>query len=559
AGVPFNLTLDAGEVYTLAALGTDLTGTTIEALAPIAVFAGANQTLVGNCGASSHLYEQLPPLEYWGDIFAFVPYAEKDGDFIKFLASFDGTEIYTDCDELFATLNAGESLEVIVDTPELFTSNFPILMAQMVTGLECGGATGDPNLVFVPPVTEANGQVSIQMIEALDDQDLIDPFNPIFPTYWVNAVMLTDQTDLFTINGSAPATTWTIYDANPALSHTTIEVPSFTNLLEISAQGAPFQINAYGFSQYDAYTWWPGSNTFLEVPPAESQPIDLGEDIIACSSDEVILEVESNGAQVLWSTDETTDSITPTESGVYSVVVSSACSEATDDIEVTFLDSPNAILPNEYQLCEESTVTLEILTDTENTVSWNNDDQGSNLEVSEPGTYTATVSNDIGCTTELETQVLLTDLPDLTFTESATACDNQIVTLEASSTNGTVFWENQETNTLEVNTSGNYAVSSVNDCGTETGTSIVTISPSPSISIAGPETICTDETVTLEATSNQDASILWNGITEGPSLDVSSAGIYQATAVNDANCQGSAQIEITQIEARFLDIPSDFE
>jgi hypothetical protein len=78
AGVPFNITLNPGQVYQLMS-DNDLTGTHLKSLpngntcGKFAVFAGNECTNVGSCQYCDHLYEEMFPVNTWGKNYITVP------------------------------------------------------------------------------------------------------------------------------------------------------------------------------------------------------------------------------------------------------------------------------------------------------------------------------------------------------------------------------------------------------------------------------------------------------------------------------------------------------
>jgi hypothetical protein len=177
---PYIITLNEGEVWPVQA-NADLSGSRVRSLSgqPIAVFAGARQPIVGcGRGATSHVWEQLPPIDRWGRHTIVVPYARKSADTVRILADEDGTEVRLDCADPI-TLDAGEVLELEVDAPLEIIASAPVLVAQVMQGGDCGGegsgdpdspgsstAIGDPSLAYVPPPplprTEAIVQIPLE-------------------------------------------------------------------------------------------------------------------------------------------------------------------------------------------------------------------------------------------------------------------------------------------------------------------------------------------------------------------------------------------------------------
>lgn len=84
AGVPFIITLNAGQTYqmTNTATGQNLSGTIIENVtlgqcSPFAVFSGNLCLNIGGCTACDHLYEQLLPLSALGKEYVLPPLDRK--------------------------------------------------------------------------------------------------------------------------------------------------------------------------------------------------------------------------------------------------------------------------------------------------------------------------------------------------------------------------------------------------------------------------------------------------------------------------------------------------
>lgn len=164
---PYTVVLNKGETWPVQALG-DLSGSLVRSVTgqPIAVFTGARQPTVGcGAGATSHVWDQLPPIDRWGRHTVVVPFARKTADTVRVLAHEDNTEVRIDCGEP-QVLAAGEVLELEAsDTTEIIASA-PVLVAQVMQGGDCGArATGDPNLVFAPPVplTRATAEVVVPL------------------------------------------------------------------------------------------------------------------------------------------------------------------------------------------------------------------------------------------------------------------------------------------------------------------------------------------------------------------------------------------------------------
>lgn len=152
-GVPFTVTLNAGQSLQLQALG-DLSGTRVRSLDPakrLAVFAGARQAQV-NCqlgGADDHLYSQVYPLQYWGRDYFVVPFKDRGGDEVRVLAGAQPAVVTVGSATYM--LDAGEVVVFNVADPTRVLSTAPVAVGQFNDSQSCNnGQAGDPCYVFLP-------------------------------------------------------------------------------------------------------------------------------------------------------------------------------------------------------------------------------------------------------------------------------------------------------------------------------------------------------------------------------------------------------------------------
>ena len=168
AGVPFEITLDRGEVYQVIpdfnpGRPSDLTGSLIESDKPVAVFSGHNCAYVpvNDYKACNLLVEQMPPLQSWGRQFFVGTLAGRQSSVIRVLASEDATEIFENNIKV-ATLNTGEFYEnpnLKVNT--MLTATKPVLVSQFSKGFTVpdpltgiADSVGDPMMIVVAPTEQ---------------------------------------------------------------------------------------------------------------------------------------------------------------------------------------------------------------------------------------------------------------------------------------------------------------------------------------------------------------------------------------------------------------------
>lgn len=178
---------------------------------------------------------------------------------------------------------------------------------------------------------------------------------------------------------------------------------------------ATADLSAPGFHTLDAWTDFSGdydeTNDLLssEVESKETPVLELGPNSTVC--DEVVLDAGNPGSTYLWNTGETTQTITVTTTGVYSVTVTNPTSgcEATDNITTTVNYTPVAGFT---YTSAGLTVNFTNTSTAGATYSWSFGDGGTST-ASDPshtyavaGSYTVTVTVTNGCGSDFYSDVI---------------------------------------------------------------------------------------------------------------------------------------------------------
>lgn len=243
AGTPYDVTLDAGEMYQVqaAAGGEDLTGTTIASTADVAVFGGHQCANIPDdtTRACDHVVEQMTPDETWGTSFLTVPLkTRQNGDTFKFLATEDATEVEVNGTAV-ATLDAGQQHQQIIDGQASITASDPILVSQFSNGTTFDGVTADPFMMLIPPFEQFQAGYTVTTPASGFAQNFV---NLVVPDGAVGSVE---------VDGTAvPAAEFTpIGSSGFQGAQVDLEVGSHT----ITGNGQPFGAFVYGFDSADSY------------------------------------------------------------------------------------------------------------------------------------------------------------------------------------------------------------------------------------------------------------------------------------------------------------------
>jgi hypothetical protein len=291
------------------------------------------------------------------------------------------------------------------------------------------------------------------------------------------------------------------------------------------------------------------SNTVVTVNSGPTATITAGGPTTFCTGGSVTL-TSSAGSSYLWSPgNQTTQSISVSSSGTYTVRVtgSNGCSTVSSGTVVSVGSAPPAtITPSgSTTICSGNTVTLTASSGT--SYLWTPGNQTSqSITVSTAGTYSVRVTQSGGCSSVSPgTTVTVNALPTATITPSGptTFCSGGSVTLTSSS-GSAYLWTpgNQTSQSITVTTAGTYAVrvTGSNGCTKMSSNTAVTVNalPTASISASGPTTFCDGGSVTL--TSSAGASYLWSNWATSQSIVVTSTGTYNVTVTGSNGCSKTA-------------------
>ena len=305
----------------------------------------------------------------------------------------------------------------------------------------------------------------------------------------------------------------------------------------------------------------PSADVTVTVHPVPPTPVITPDGPLSfCAGNSVTLSAPAGFASYLWSNGETTQSILVTSSGVFSVTVSDlyGCSSMPSaSVTVTvnpYPATPTIIANGPTTFCNGGSV---VLTATPGYASylWSNGETTQSINVTESGSYTVIVTDNIGCSSQPSAPVSVTVLQPPTPTIVANGpvmfCSGGSVMLTAPAGYAGYLWSNGETTqSITVTVSGSYSVQVTdgNGCISDPSNVIVVTVYSPAVPpvivALGPTTICDGESVTLSAPAGY-ASYFWNNGQTTRNILVSTAGNYFVTVTDANGCTSAPSNTIT--------------
>lgn len=266
-----------------------------------------------------------------------------------------------------------------------------------------------------------------------------------------------------------------------------------------------------------------------------------------CPGSNVVLTA-SSGTSYSWSNGATTQSITVTSSGNYSVTVSAGnCIGTSSNTTVTVTSNyptPTITSSGTNAICQGAAITLTCTA--ANSYLWSNGSTSRSIVVNTAGTFWVRAFGGTNCSAQSSNYntTLLSPprAPTITTSGSTTlTASNTSVTLTSSSANA-YRWSNGSSNrSITVTSQGSYRVTITSSNGCTAASNAVNVSANgctpptaPSITLSGSNILATGQTVTL--TSTTAGGYLWSNGATTRSISVNTAGTYSVRAYSGGNC-----------------------
>jgi len=265
---------------------------------------------------------------------------------------------------------------------------------------------------------------------------------------------------------------------------------------------------------------------------------------------------KKNGVNISWATGSTMSVTSLANSDTISCVLTSNADCVTGNTatsnkiiaQVYAAPTPTVSASGPLSFCQGGSVILN--SSLASSYLWSNGATTRSITVNTAGNYSVTVTNSNGCkgTSAVKT-VTVNALPVATVSAGGltTFCQGGNVTFTASAASS-YLWNNGATSqSITVNTSGNYSVTvtNVSGCSATSDATNVTVNPlpSPTVTANGPTTFCAGGSVTLS--SSAASYYTWYDALNQPvwyqqNFSATNAGSYYVTVGDGNGCEGSS-------------------
>ena len=426
ANVPFQVTLDSGEVYQIKAtgIGSDLTGTIIEAVNGTDKFAVYSGHYFLRLLAAMHrdpIFEVEYPVSSWGKEYIVPPINNIPYTQYQVIAMSNGTKIYVN-GILVDSLDQGEFYEDTLANIEVVRGSKPIKVMQFLPSsalVSPGLGLGDPAMSGIA----ANEQMFLDEITFI-----AHPGNNI----GTNAVIVITRTpDTSTVQLDLTGiTNWKVLPQLPSYSYREVNISTGAHIL--TTTGCGFLAYTYGLGPAESYYYSAGALLNPEAMDSISYINSTGNNSTICNGNNLDFSSTATGnvLNFSWDFGDGNSSSLPTPSHTYntagtypiSLILTYSC--FTD----TVLDTINI-----QQCCTNDT------TYASQAICLGDSIYLQGIWQTYPGTYYDTLSNVSSCDSILTTA--LTVNPTASFYKAETICAGESTYLQNAwqTTTGTYY------------------------------------------------------------------------------------------------------------------------
>lgn len=307
------------------------------------------------------------------------------------------------------------------------------------------------------------------------------------------------------------------------------------------------------------------STNINELPaPSPTITVTQGE-LIICEGRSVSLRA-FGGFHYQWSNGKTTNIITVTEQGTYTVTVTSAngCSASiSESIIVNPKPQIDILAPD--TACAGDEFQIHAISPTATSFSWSSGQATSSISVT-PNVglsyYMVTVIDNNGCSNTASTTVAVVAKPTVLINGlnngTITICQNEAAALYATAGRSYQWSNGMSTNPIFASNIGTYSVTVTNHEGCYASASITIASnPLPVASITENTTICQGQTATLSTTYNNSYTYIWSNGSNTNSINANTPGTYTVTVTNSNGCSNMLSTTLTVNEKPQVTISGD--
>jgi gliding motility-associated-like protein len=295
-------------------------------------------------------------------------------------------------------------------------------------------------------------------------------------------------------------------------------------------------------------------DTFIIVSNDPTVVINQTDPQFICPGETISLSTTSTANSIVWNTGATTNSINVSAAGDYWVTGEKQGCTKADTITIVAKPLPVANLGADTAICASGNIVLDA-TYPGATYVWNTGATTPSISVNTAGEYYVSSTLN-GCTAKDTINVIVSPIPAVNLGVDTALCENGAIQLNAGYTGATNEWNTgATTSSITVSAAGTYSViNTLNGCIAK-DTINIAITPAPVVELGADTSICSYNTIQLDAT-NAGATYVWNTGATSSSITVNTTGQYSVIASLNG-CSTKDTIDVTVTPAPIVNLGND--
>jgi hypothetical protein len=217
--------------------------------------------------------------------------------------------------------------------------------------------------------------------------------------------------------------------------------------------------------------------------------------------------------------------------------VGSSCESPRMPVVATIKTIPTVALANDTTICPGVSYTFNA-GNPGAAYAWSTGATTQSITTNAAGTYSVSVTSTNGCFKSDTINVTPGIVPVNNLSAITNLCAGEMATLNAGNSGSSFIWTpgNATTQTINVNTAGNYSVVIKSTTGCQiTSTTNLIIRPLPVPSLGNDTSICDGAQITLNA-GNPGYTFSWNTGATTQTINVTDSGTYSVVTASPYNC-----------------------
>lgn len=609
AGVPFTITLNAGETFSCVGTNTGalatLAGSKITSDKPIAI-THSDDSLFNN-GAWDLIGDQIVPVDILGTEYiairgwgtnerVYIVATENNTTF--YLNGNTGSTVNINAGQLQSYQISGNAMYINSDKPIYvlhISGHGPEIGDALLPPIECTGSdkvgfvrTGSGTFTILVATTVGNegnflvngngatlqagaffpipgnpnwvgAKLDLSLAQAPVGNNVIENTSGLFHLGILNEIGLSSEYGYFS-------------------SYSSLELGSDRT---VCSANTPIQLD--GGAGGSSYLWNDGStNRFLNVTQSGeyhvesviynctlydtiqvtvlTPQIDLGNDTAICQGQTVTIDATQPFVTHLWHDGSTNPTYTTgLEETVFVEITDTFGCTATDTMDVIY---PIADLQGDTTICQGDTLLLHsnVQPQFATSYTWNTGATGPSILITQPGQYWVDIIAEAGCISTDTIFIQFLPPPMVTISMDTLLCPDEMIDISATIPNmRSILWSNGSTDTTQtISMEGMYIATLTDSIFCEVQDSVfVGFHPEPFVDLGNDTVVCDGEPIILIPTVSSVGSFLWNDGSTESSLEVVIDGTYSVAILDENNCPASDSLFVDVLESLQPNLPTD--